>query len=207
MAERSFKLFGFEIKKSETDDPKKKPSIVPARDDDGAGYVTAAGTHYGQYLNINGDDAKDNYNLIMKYRGVAMHPEVDAAIEDVVNESIAGSETKQSVDINLDGVEVSDQIKKTVKEEFDNILSMLNFGEYGHDIFRRWYVDGRLFYHKVIDPKNPQKGLQQVRYVDPRKIKKVREVQKGRKGNVEVVKEAKSYYLYNPLQSICVTIR
>ena len=84
MAEdRSIKLFGFEIKRAPVDDPKKRPSIVPARDDDGAGYVTASGTHYGQYINLDGDDSKDNYNLIMKYRGVSMHPEVDAAIEDL----------------------------------------------------------------------------------------------------------------------------
>ena len=199
MAERSFKLFGFEIKKSETDDPKKKPSIVPARDDDGAGYVTAAGTHYGQYLNINGDDAKDNYNLIMKYRGVAMHPEVDAAIEDIVNESIAGSEIKQSVDINLDGVEVSDQIKKTVKEEFDNILGMLNFGEYGHDIFRRWYVDGRLYHHLVVDEKNLKAGIQEIRPIDAAKMRKVKQIKKKRdpETGVQLIENVDEYYIYN----------
>ena len=98
--DRTIKLFGFEIKRTSTDDPKKKPSIVPARDDDGAGYVTASGSHYGQYINIDGDDVKDNYNMIMKYRGVAMHPEVDAAIEDIVNESISGSELEQPIDIS-----------------------------------------------------------------------------------------------------------
>ena len=112
MAEnRTLKLFGFEIKRSETEDPKKKPSIVPARDDDGAGYVTAAGTHYGQYINLDGDDSKDNYNLIMKYRGVSMHPEVDMAIEDIVNESIAGGELDQSIDINMDNLDDPDRIK------------------------------------------------------------------------------------------------
>ena len=115
MADRSFKLFGFEIKRAPSEDPAKKPSIVPARDDDGAGYVTAAGTHYGQYINIDGDDAKDNYQIIMRYRGVAVHPEVDAAIEDIVNESIVSGENKQSVDINMDNIEVSDKIKKTIK--------------------------------------------------------------------------------------------
>ena len=142
MAEdRGFRLFGFEIKRAEDDDVKKKPSIVPARDDDGAGYVTAAGSHYGQYINLDGDDAKDNYQLIMRYRGVSMHPEVDAAIEDIVNEAIVGSELKQSVDVTMEDLKVSDGIKKQIKEEFDNIISMLNFNEYGHDIFRRWYVD------------------------------------------------------------------
>ena len=120
MADRSIKLFGFEIKRAESqiEDPKKKPSIVPARDDDGAGYVTAAGTHYGQYINIDGDDSKDNYNMIMKYRGVSMHPEVDAAIEDIVNESIAGGELEQPIDINMDKLDQSDKIKKTIKEEW-----------------------------------------------------------------------------------------
>src|SRR6056300_243257 len=100
---RSIKLFGFEIKRAKDgiDDPKKKPSIVPARDDDGAGYVTASGTHFGQYLNIDGDDSKDNHQMIMQYRGVAMHPEVDMAIEDIVNESIDVSTNDASVDINL----------------------------------------------------------------------------------------------------------
>ena len=118
---KSLKLFGFEIKKAETEDPNKKPSIVPARDDDGAGYVTAAGTHYGQYINIDGDDSKDNYQLIMKYRGVSMHPEVDMAIEDIINESIAGSELEQSIDINMDQLEVNGRIKKQIKEEQTNI--------------------------------------------------------------------------------------
>ena len=133
--DRTIKLFGFEIKRTSTDYPKKKPSIVPARDDDGAGYVTASGSHYGQYINIDGDDVKDNYNMIMKYRGVSMHPEVDAAIEDIVNESISGSELEQPIDINLDNLETSDKIKKTIKEEFDNIVGMMNFHELAHDIF------------------------------------------------------------------------
>ena len=112
---RSIKLFGFEIKRAKQEDPKKLPSIVPARDDDGAGYVTAAGTHYGQYINLDGDDSKDNYNLIMKYRGVSMHPEVDMAIEDIVNESISGGELEQSIDINMDNLDQPDRIKKTIK--------------------------------------------------------------------------------------------
>src|SRR6056300_1579648 len=98
---KGLRLFGFEIKRAKDEDPKKTPSIVPARDDDGAGYVTASGMHYGQYLNIDGDDSKDNHQLIMQYRGVAMHPEVDMAIEDIVNESIDVSTNDASVDINL----------------------------------------------------------------------------------------------------------
>ena len=126
------KLFGFEIKRaSKKEEDKKLPSIVPPRDDEGGSYATAAGTHYGQYLNLDGDDSKDNYQLIMKYRGNAMHPEVDNAIEDIVNEAITGAELKQNIELNLDNVEVPDKIKKLIRDEFDNIYGMLNFKELG----------------------------------------------------------------------------
>src|SRR5210317_1094310 len=98
MADDGFKLFGFEIKRAKNEDPNKAPSIVPARDEDGAGYITASGSHYGQYINLDGNQAKDNHELIMKYRGVAMHPEVDAAIEDIVNEAIVGGEDPITID-------------------------------------------------------------------------------------------------------------
>jgi hypothetical protein len=199
MAEnRTIKLFGFEIKRSETEDPKKKPSIVPARDDDGAGYVTAAGTHYGQYLNIDGDDSKDNYQLIMKYRGVAMHPEVDMAIEDIVNESISGSELEQSIDINMDELDQPDKIKKIIKEEFDNIYAMLNFKELGHDIFRRWYVDGRLFHHLVVNESNLKAGIQEIRPIDSAKMRKVKQVKKKKdpETGVNLIEKVDEYYIY-----------
>jgi hypothetical protein len=197
--DRSIKLFGFEIKRtSSTDDPKKKPSIVPARDDDGAGYVTASGSHYGQYVNIDGDDVKDNYNMIMKYRGVAMHPEVDAAIEDIVNESISGSELEQPIDINLDNLETSDKIKKTIKEEFDNIVGMMNFHELAHDIFRRWYVDGRIYHHLVVNETNLKAGIQEIRPIDSSKIRKVKQVKKKKDPNtgVNVIEKVDEYYIY-----------
>jgi len=195
---RSLKLFGFEIKKAETEDPNKKPSIVPARDDDGAGYVTAAGTHYGQYINIDGDDSKDNYHLIMKYRGVAMHPEVDMAIEDITNESIAGGELEQSIDVNMDNLEQSDKIKKIIKEEFDNIYSMLNFNELGHDIFRRWYVDGRIFHHLVVNESNLKAGIQEIRPIDSAKMRKVKQVKKKKdpQTGVNLIEKVDEYYIY-----------
>ena len=198
MADRSIKLFGFEIKRAKQEDPNKLPSIVPARDDDGAGYVTAAGTHYGQYLNLDGDDSKDNYNLIMKYRGVAMHPEVDLAIEDIVNESIAGGELEQSVDINMDNLEQSDKIKKVIKEEFDNIYSMLNFNELGHDIFRRWYVDGRLYHHLVVNESNLKAGIQEIRPIDSAKMRKVKQVKKKKdpQTGVNLIEKVDEYYIY-----------
>lgn len=197
-ADKSIKLFGFEIKKADSEDPKKKPSIVPARDDDGAGYVTASGSHYGQYLNIDGDDAKDLYQLIMKYRGVSTHPEVDMAIEDITSEAISGSQDKQCVDITLDNVEASDSIKNQIKEEFDNIYSMLDFGEYGHDIFRRWYVDGRIFHHLVVDEKNLKQGIQEVRPIDAAKMRKVKQV-KSKKDPVtgaKIIEKVDEYFIY-----------
>src|SRR6056300_1007444 len=196
--DRSIKLFGFEIKRAQSDDPKKKPSIVPARDDDGAGYVTASGTHYGQYINLDGDDSKDNYSMIMKYRGVSMHPEVDAAVEDIVNESIAGSELEQPIDINLDSLDQPDKIKKTIKEEFDNIIGMMNFHELGHDIFRRWYVDGRLYHHLVVNESNLKAGIQEIRPIDSAKMRKVKQVKKKKdpETGAQLIEKVVEYYIY-----------
>src|SRR6056300_426342 len=195
---RGIKLFGFEIKKAKDDDPKKKPSIVPPRDDDGAGYVTASGMHYGQYLNIDGDDSKDNYQLIMQYRGVAMHPEVDMAIEEVVNEAITISEDDMIADISLDKIEISDSIKKQIKAEFDNIYSMLDFGDYGHDIFRRWYVDGRLFHHLVVDEANMKQGIKEIRPIDAAKIRKVKQVKtkQDRETGAKLIDKVDEYFIY-----------
>ena len=143
---RGLKLFGFEIRRAgqQTSAKSKLDSIVPPTDDDGAGYVTASGSHFGQYINLDGDESKDNSELIKQYRGVAMHPEVDAAVEDIVNESITIEDNKSAIEVVLDNVETSDKIKKEIQEEFKSILSMLKFNELGHDIFRRWYVDGRI---------------------------------------------------------------
>ena len=195
---RSLKLFGFEIKRAASDDPKAKPSIVPARDDDGAGYVTASGSHYGQYINIDGDDAKDNYNLILKYRSVATQPEVDAAVEDIVNESIAGSELEQPIDVNLDKLDVSDSIKKTIKEEFDNIVAMMNFNELGHDIFRRWYIDGRLYHHLVVNQSNLKAGIQEIRPIDAAKMRKVKQIKKKKdpETGAQLIEKIDEYYIF-----------
>ena len=200
MAENDgLKLFGFEIKRSKKDEEdKKKPSIVPPRDDEGGSYATASGTHYGQYLNLDGDDSKDNYQLIMKYRGVAMHPEVDAAIEDIVNETISGSELEQNIDLNMDDVQAPDRIKKVIKEEFDTIYSMLNFKELGHDIFRRWYVDGRLYHHLVVNESNPKEGIQEIRPIDSAKMRKVKKVKykKDPITGAKLVEKTEEFFIY-----------
>ena len=200
------KLFGFELRKASKKDPNaenpKLPSIVPKTDEDGAGYVTSSGAHFGQYLDMNGDDAKDNAQLIMKYRGVAQHPEVDAAIEDIINESITASELESSVEINLDKVDTSDKIKKLINEEFDNITGMLNFNELGHDIFRSWYVDGRVYHHLVVNESNMKAGIQEIRPIDSAKVRKVKEVtyKKDQATGAKVVDKVNEFYIFQEKQ-------
>jgi len=194
---RGFRLFGFEIKRNTPEeDPKKAASIVPARDEDGAGYVTASGSHYGQYINLDGTDAKDNHSLIMKYRGVAMHPEVDAAIEDIVNEAIVGGE--DPITIDMDNLDVSDGIKKQIKDEFDGICSMLSFNELGHDMFRRWYVDGRIYHHLVVDETNLKKGIVDIRPIDAARIRKVKQVKKKKDPatGADLIENVDEYFIY-----------
>ena len=140
------KLFGFELKRAEDkqkeEKKKKLQSVVTPTDPDGAGYVTASGSHYGQFIDMDGNQAKDNRQLVLKYRGVAVHPEVDAAIEDIVNEAIVGSENEAPVELNLDNVDAPDNIKKTMIEEFNKLIGMMKFTEMGTDIFRSYYIDG-----------------------------------------------------------------
>ncbi len=202
MAEQSgqegVKLFGFEIKRAKKKEADKAPSIVPPRDDEGGSYATAAGSHYGQYLNLGDDDSKDNYQLIMKYRGNAVHPEVDMAIEDIVNESITGSQLEQTLDINLDIVEAPDRIKKVIKEEFDNIYSMLNFKELGHDIFRRWYVDGRMYHHLVLNEANNKEGIIEIRPIDSAKMRKVKKIKKKKDPatGADIVENTEEFFIF-----------
>lgn len=197
--EQGLNIFGFEIRrKKQKEEDKKLPSIVPATDDDGAGYVTASGMHYGQFINLDGDESKDNAQLIMKYRGVSAHPEVDAAIEDITNESISASEGESALEIRLDKVEVSDQIKKGITEEFENIVSMLNFNEIGHDMFKRWYVDGRLYHHLVVNEANLKAGIQEIRPIDASKVRKIKQVKKKKdpRTGALIVEKTDEYYLY-----------
>ena len=195
----ALKIFGFEIRRAnKKEEDKKLQSIVPRQDDDGAGYVTASGSHYGQYINIDGDDSKDNHQMIMKYRGVSTHPEVDAAIEDIINESISASEDEAPVSIVLDKVEVSDQIKKGITEEFDRVLSMLDFTNNGHDMFKRWYIDGRLYHHLVVNESNLKAGIQEIRPIDSAKIRKVKQVKKKKDPvtGANIVESVDEYYIY-----------
>ena len=184
-------FFGFEIKRKE----KELGAVTPPATDDGT-YDISGGGFYSTILDTDGRSRTED-DLIRRYRDIAIQPECDSAIEDIVSEAIASDERDMCVSIALDNLQVSTSIKKRIKEEFERILQLLDFNNKAHDIFRRWYVDGRLFYHKVIDTKSPRKGIQQLRYIDPRKIKKVREVQTDKKGGVDVVKKFKEFYIYN----------
>jgi hypothetical protein len=200
MAEDSFKLFGFEIRRPKKVSNEMLPSIVPPVDEDGAGYVTAAGAHYGTYVDIEGEKkVKDEAQLIHQYRAVSHHPEVDAAIEDITGEAISTSENEQSVSIILDKVKgISEPIKKQITEEFDNIYSMLNFNEMGHDIFKRWYIDGRMYHHLVVDEKNLKSGIQEIRPIDAAKIRKVKQIQKKKDPatGASIIEKVDEFYIY-----------
>jgi len=200
MADDSIRLFGFEIKRTKDKSDDKLRSIVPPVDEDGAGYVTAAGSHYGTYVNVDGGEhAKDNIQNIRQYRAVSYHPEVDAAIDDIVNESIVSGENELPVTLILDHVEgLSDQLKKVITTEFEDVCSMLNFKELGHDIFRRWYIDGRVYHHLVINESQPKAGIQEIRPIDAAKIRKVKEVKKKKDEvtGASLVESVNEFYIY-----------
>ena len=194
-------LLGFQITR-QTDDRDKpaeaKQAFTVPSPDDGTTTISAGG-YFGQYLDME-VTAKNDVDLIKRYREVAQHPECDMAVEDIINEAIVSDERDQSVTVSLDKLAISDSIKTKIRDEFDEVMRLLNFDEKGHDIFRRWYVDGRIYFHKVIDPTSPRKGLTEIRYIDPRKIKKVREVSKKRdsKGKgIEIIENTAEWFVYN----------
>ena len=188
-------FFGFEIKRK-SEEP-IRPSFVPNTDEDGSGVITTGG-HFGAYLDLDGDKAKNEIDLIYKYRDIASQPECDAAIEDIVNESIVGDNDEAPVNIILDKLDISDKIKESIKNEFETILQLLNFNAYAHDIYRKWYVDGRLPYHIIIDNKSPKQGIKELRYIDPTKLRKVKEVEEEQdpKTGAKIVKKEQEYFLF-----------
>ncbi len=187
-------LFGFRFERMK--DVGGEKFTLPAPDD---GTVEiAGGGFFGQVLDTDGRERTEQ-DLVRRYRDIAQQPECDSAIEDIVNEGIVANELSQAISIVLDRLPYPSKIKKKITEEFDEVLRLLDFDVKGHDIFRRWYVDGRMFYHKVIDKKSPRKGIQELRYIDPSKIKKVREVLREPKDgtSIELIKKVEEYYLYN----------
>jgi len=189
-------LFGFEIlrKKPEV---QLQPQVATPVNDDGALTVTAGG-YFGTYLDLEASFKNEN-DLISRYREMAMQPELEAAIDDVVNEAIVHDVTGKSVTIVLDDLEQPEKIKDMIREEFDNVLRMLDFSNSGQDIFRQWYIDGRVFYQVLIDEKQPRLGIQELVYIDPRKIKKVRSVvkKKDSRTGIEVVQGVQEFYVFN----------
>ena len=188
-------VFGFEIKR-------KNPqldvgSVVTPPSDDGSTVVASASAYYGMVMDIEGVVKNEN-DLIRRYREASQYADCDAAIEDIINEAIISDEHEQTVKVNLDTLKVSDGIKKKIREEFDQILRLFKFNIKGHDIFRSWYIDGRLYYHILIDEKNIKQGIVEMRYVDPRKIRRIKNVTKERTPQgVEIVKKVDEYFLYN----------
>jgi hypothetical protein len=188
-------FFGFEIKRK-SEEP-VRPSFVPNTDEDGTGVITSGG-HFGAYLDLDGDKAKNEIDLIYKYRDIAAQPECDAAIEDIINESIVGDNDEAPVNLILDQLEISDKIKESIKNEFETVLRLLNFNSYAHDIFRKWYVDGRLPYHIIIDDKTPKGGIKELRYIDPTKLRKVKEIEetKDPKTGANIISKTDEYFLF-----------
>ena len=191
-------FFGFEINRKGKSKEPIRPSFVPSTDnDDGAGVIQAGG-HFGAYIDMDGDKAKTDVDQILKYRDIASQPECDAAIEDIVNEAIVGDHNEAPVNIVLDELDISDKIKDTIKHEFDTLLSLLGFKSYSHDIFRKWYVDGRLPYHIIINNENPKQGIKELRYIDPAKIRKIKEIEEETdpKTGAKIIKKVDEYFLF-----------
>jgi hypothetical protein len=193
-------LFGFSISRlKKQSDPKQSFTTAPA--DDGTQTI-AAGGYFGQYLDMEGN-SKTEADLIRRYREISLHPECDLAIEDIVNEAIVANENKEAVRVNVNNLPYGKDVRRKIEDEFKEVLRLMMFNTKGHDIFRRWYVDGRIFYQKVIDRKSTTKGITELKYLDPRKIKRIREVRKKRPEGVTgpnmltVVDEFVEYYLFN----------
>ena len=196
-------IFGFEIKRKGNEE--KAPSFVAPINDDGAqvlevgqsGYSIGGGYAQGTYLDMEGG-VKSEQDLILRYRQMSLIPEVDMAIDDIVQEAISSNDLDAQVGINLDATKFSDSIKSKIRDEFSEVLRLLRFNQTSSDIFRKWYVDGRMYFHLLVEPSNPKKGVVGLRMIDPLQIKKVREVlkKKNAKG-VEVIDKVKEYYTYN----------
>ena len=189
-------FFGFEINRKNGKEA-EPVSIVPSTDSDGAGVINSGG-HFGAYLDLDADKAQNEVDQILKYRDIAAQPECDAAVEDIVNEAIVGDHNEAPVNIILDKLDTSDKIKETVREEFANVLSLLQFNSYGHDIFRKWYIDGRLPYHVIINDKNPKAGIKELRYIDPIQLRKVKEVEEkvDQKTGAKLIVKQEEYFLF-----------
>ena len=201
------KLFGFSIEDNEPLSP-SAVSPVPPNNEDGVDHYMSSG-FFGSYVDIEGV-YKTEFDLIKRYREMALHPECDSAIEDIVNEAIVSDSNDSPVEIELSNLNASDGIKKTIRQEFKHILDLLDFDKKAHEIYRNWYIDGRLYYHKIIDLKNPEEGLQELRYIDAMKMRYVRKQKKNKKAELNKLNplkndpmdydfpELEEFFIYNP---------
>ena len=200
-------LFGFEIVRKKDAEEKAQPdrlvTFAPEIKDDGA-VVVAEGGVFGTYLDLEGS-ARTESDLVAKYREMSLQPEVESAIDDIVNEFVSYDSEQKLVDIVLDDLEFGNKVKDKIRDEFNTILQMLDFNNSGYEIVRRWYIDGRLYYHAIIDVQNPREGIQEIRYIDPRKIRKIREIKRVRRNSqastagqqVHTTETKQEYYMYS----------
>ena len=186
-------LFGFEIKRASKEKGEQPSFVLPDMDD---GASTVAG-FYSEYLDLNAS-AKNEYDLVRRYRSASEHPECDFAIEDIINESVNVEPGRETVSIVTDKVPFSSKIRTRIRQEFEQVLRLLDFNNKAHDIFRRWYIDGRIYYHKILNENNPKDGIQELRYIDSLKIKRIKKIEKetSTKGtpNIKVVSD---HYVFN----------
>lgn len=190
-------IFGFNITREKKESPElRSQGYVTPTPDDGTTTVQAGG-YFGTYLDLDAT-AKSESDLITRYREISLYPDCDNAIEEIVSQAIAGVDDEDPVTVDLDDTELSEKIKKSISNEFEEILALLDFKSKAHDIFRRWYIDGRLYYQKVVDPVNLKDGIIELRYIDPRKIRKVRNVKKEKlPTGVDIIKEIEEFFIYS----------
>ena len=197
-ATNKFSLFGFEISRRKNEEEQaSQPSFTPPNNEDGALTISSA-AYYGTYVDLDGT-AKNEVELISRYREMAMQPEIESAIDDIMNEAIVQDDDGKIIEIVLDDLDQPEKIKKAIKDEFHTILRLLNYKHMAQDIFRRYYIDGRLYYNVLIDKENPIAGIKELRYIDPRKLRKVREIKKKKdeRTGAEIVDVYNEYYIYN----------
>lgn len=189
-------LFGYQLKK-QGPEPKKLLSPISPTLDDGSTVSNSGAAYYSTVLDLDGAIKGEN-DLIRRYRECAAYPDVDSAIEDIVNEAISSEDDEEAVEVQLDNLKIGDGIKKKIEEEFDNITTLLKFNERSHEIFRQWYIDGRIYYNVIVDKDKPKEGIKELRFVDPRKIRKIKIMKKEKTATgVEVASVAEEYYLFN----------
>ena len=195
----NFNLFGWELRKSKQEEKKQKAdSFVLPENQDGAVNVEGVAGAYGAYIDFDGT-VKNEFELITRYRELSLLPDVDSAIDDVINEMIVMDGHEEAVKINLTKSKITETVKKKVEEEFSDILTLLDWNNQAYEIARKWYIDGRLYYHLILDESNPQKGILELRYIDPRQIRKVREVKRevDNETGAQLLKVTNEYFTYN----------